>query len=137
MSTTEYKARPGLSVDEEDEDGSIQIIIRLLSEKSLCLDVRRSMKIKSVKERIMKTERVPGLHQILIFAGKQLTDEKTLLECNVCHGSTLHFINRLREGGENDDWKTGLKKKDFGKLSLQEAGIELYQNCWRQTIEWL
>jgi hypothetical protein len=54
---------------------------------------------------------LPSLHQRLIYAGKQLCDEKTLAECSVGPESTLHVVLRLRGG-----------KGGFGAL-LRGAGM--------------
>ena len=84
-------------------------------------EVRRSIKISNKMESIMKKKKSPGLHQILVFAGKQLTDKRTLLECNVRHGSTLHLTMRQQGGEEDDDWKTGLREKRFWKAQLTRS----------------
>ena len=53
--------------------------------------------ILEIKEWIQDREGIPPEQQRLVFAGKQLEDERTFEECNLEVSSTLHCLLMLRE----------------------------------------
>ena len=70
----------------------MQIFVRTLVGKTIALDVEGSETVGSVKGKIAEREGIPPSEQRLVFAGKQLEDERALSDYNVQNGNTVQVM---------------------------------------------
>ena len=82
----------------DDKHDCMEIYVKMLTEKTLTLNVNPSDTILKLKEKIQDEEGIPPDQPRLIFAGQQLEDLRTLSQYNIKNGSLLHLTLRLRAG---------------------------------------
>ncbi|WZN62149.1 ubiquitin-NEDD8-like protein [Chloropicon roscoffensis] len=78
--------------------GGIMIKVKTLTGKEIEIDIELTDTVERIKERVEEKEGIPPVQQRLIFAGKQMNDEKTAKEYNIEGGSVLHLVLALRGG---------------------------------------
>jgi len=70
----------------------VELFIKLLSGKAVTLTVQLSETVASVKDKVQDAEGIPSHQQRLIFAGVEMDDGHTLMQCNVQKESTIHVV---------------------------------------------
>ncbi|GFR47171.1 hypothetical protein Agub_g8864 [Astrephomene gubernaculifera] len=76
----------------------MQIFVRNLYSRSQACELEPSSSVAELKKLIEAVEGVPSCSQGLVYAGRQLEDERSLQSYGIHPHSTVHLVLRLRGG---------------------------------------
>ncbi|GIM04065.1 hypothetical protein Vretimale_8692 [Volvox reticuliferus] len=76
--------------------GGMMIKVKTLTGKEIEIDIEPTDTIERIKERVEEKEGIPPVQQRLIFAGKQMNDDKQAKDYNIEGGSVLHLVSNRR-----------------------------------------
>ncbi|GJM91346.1 hypothetical protein PR202_ga07709 [Eleusine coracana subsp. coracana] len=75
------------------------IKVKTLTGREIEIDIDFDDYVETIKERVEQMEGIPPEQQRLVFAGKQLPDNKTARACRLEPGCVVHLVLALRGGG--------------------------------------
>ena len=72
-----------------------QYFVKTLSGKTITLDLNCNDTVLNIKRKIQNKEGIPIEQQRIIYAGRQLEDNKTILDYQIKSESTFHLVLKL------------------------------------------
>jgi len=88
----------GVPTGAKGTTAEINVEVKTLTGKTLKITTRTADTVEELKEAIRRLEGIPADQQRLIFAGCQMEDDQTLARYNICQGSVISLVLRLRGG---------------------------------------
>ncbi|CAI9109358.1 OLC1v1009168C1 [Oldenlandia corymbosa var. corymbosa] len=97
----------------EEEEDHMKIFVQTKTNQTLTLQVKKSDKVSAVKSKMMiGSGRMAG-NMSLEFDGRQLHDELTLRDYNICGDSTLIMASRKPEVHDREDGRVKPQNMSF------------------------
>ena len=78
--------------------GTPRIYVKTLSGMTQEYSFKSSETVGELKKRIAQIDGTPANRQRLLFAGKQMEDDRALADHNIQAGSTIHLVRRVGDG---------------------------------------
>jgi ubiquitin len=72
----------------------MKLFVKNLDKKTIVIEIEGSDTIEILKQKIYEKEGIAPENQRLIFAGKELNNNRTLAEYNIEKESTVHLITK-------------------------------------------
>ncbi|KAK5960574.1 NEDD8 family protein RUB1 PWA37_002000 [Arxiozyma heterogenica] len=76
----------------------MQIKVRTLTGKEIPIEIEETDRVYRIKELLEEKEGIPPVQQRLIYQGKQISDDDTILSAHLKPGTQLHLVLTLRGG---------------------------------------
>ena len=110
---------------------TMQMFVKTLTGNTKMLEVKASDTIENVKAMIKDKEGIPPDQQRLVFAGRQLVQDRTLCEEGVRRHDVVIMCGRLR-GGMNEMFIGGIEIEG----SQQDGAAEKNDGEYQEILEW-
>ena len=90
---SDYGIQNGSVIYIAPRSGGLLLYIQTLSHKSFSIEVEMKSTVANVKDAIEKKLGVPSRQQCLLFAGREMENDRALWDYSISNRSTLHLIS--------------------------------------------